>query len=146
MCVCGVCVSRVKGALQLRINRYESIRFAQVPERISTKSFVVLIIGNSKSNHVGAQGTFNPQSPNLGVMVLRGHPPVSSISGICMYRWGVLALHVEYAEPGKECGFLFMVSLFCESMYFHMFVSMSYTGLTRRNTLIIFVWLRHRNT
>jgi len=34
------------------------LRFAQVPERISTKSFVVLIIGNSKSNHLGAQGTF----------------------------------------------------------------------------------------
>jgi len=33
------------------------IRFAQVPERVSTKSFVVLVIGNSKSNHLGAQGT-----------------------------------------------------------------------------------------
>jgi len=33
-------------------------RFAQVPERVSTKSFVALIIGNSKSNHLGAQGTF----------------------------------------------------------------------------------------
>jgi len=29
-----------------------------VPERVSTKSFVVLIIGNSKSFHLGAQGTF----------------------------------------------------------------------------------------
>jgi len=34
------------------------IRFAQVPERVSTKSFVVLIIGNSKSFHLGAQDTF----------------------------------------------------------------------------------------
>jgi len=34
------------------------MRFAQVPERVSTKSFVVLIIGNSKSNHFGAHGTF----------------------------------------------------------------------------------------
>jgi len=41
------------------MNRYGSIRFAQVPERVSTKSFVVLTIGNSKSNHLGAQGTFN---------------------------------------------------------------------------------------
>ena len=49
----------LKGALQLLRNRYGSIRFAQVPERVSTKSFVVLIIGNSKSNHLGAQGTFN---------------------------------------------------------------------------------------
>jgi len=47
----------VKGALQLLMNRYGSIRFAQVPEQVSTtKSFVVLIIGNSKSNHFGAQG------------------------------------------------------------------------------------------
>ena len=43
----------VKGALQLLMNRYGQIRFAQVPKRVSTKSFVVLIIGNSKSNHLG---------------------------------------------------------------------------------------------
>ena len=49
-----------EGALQLLVNRYGKIRFAQVPERGSTKSFVVLIIGHSKSNHFGAQGTFNP--------------------------------------------------------------------------------------
>jgi len=30
-----------------------------IPERVSTKGFVVLIIGNSRSNHSGAQGTFN---------------------------------------------------------------------------------------
>ena len=46
-----------KGALQLLINRYGSLRFAQVPERVSTTSFVVLIIGNSKSFHLGAQST-----------------------------------------------------------------------------------------
>jgi len=51
-------LERVKGALQLLINRYGQIRFAQVPERVSTQSFVVLIIGNSKSFHLGAQGTF----------------------------------------------------------------------------------------
>jgi len=44
----------IKGALQLLINR----RFAQVPERVSTRSFVVLIVGNSKPFHLGAQGTF----------------------------------------------------------------------------------------
>ena len=33
----------VKGALQLLINRYGEIRFAQVPERVSTKSVVVFI-------------------------------------------------------------------------------------------------------
>ena len=51
---------RFKGALQLLMNRYGLIRFAQVPERVLTKSFVVLIIGNSKSFHLGAQSTFNP--------------------------------------------------------------------------------------
>jgi len=33
-----------KDALQLLINRYGYICFAQVPERVSTKSFVVLVI------------------------------------------------------------------------------------------------------
>jgi len=56
-----------KGALQLLINRYGYIRFTQVPERVSTKSFVVLIIGNSKSNHFGAQGTFK-----LIIVICRG--------------------------------------------------------------------------
>ena len=41
----------VKGVLQLLINCCGQIRFAQVPERVSTQSFVVVIIGNSKSNH-----------------------------------------------------------------------------------------------
>ena len=40
------------------------MRFAQIPERVSNKSFVVLIIGNSKSNHLGAQGTFKGYYPN----------------------------------------------------------------------------------
>jgi len=43
--------------MQLILNRYGKIRFAQVPERVVTKSFVVLITGNSKSNHLNAQGT-----------------------------------------------------------------------------------------
>jgi len=46
-----------KGALQLLTSRYGQICLAQVPERVSTKSFVVLIIRNSKSNPIGAQGT-----------------------------------------------------------------------------------------
>ena len=48
----------LKGALQLLIDRCGYICFAQVPELVSTKSAVVLIIGNSKSNHLGAQGIF----------------------------------------------------------------------------------------
>jgi len=45
-------------ALQLLINRYGLIRFAHVHERLSTKSFVVLIRGNSQSFHLGVQSTF----------------------------------------------------------------------------------------
>ena len=56
-------IYKVKSALQLLMNRFGKIRFAQVPEQVSTKSFVVLIIGDSQSNHLGAQGTFNPNSP-----------------------------------------------------------------------------------
>jgi len=37
---------RVKGALQLLINRYGYIRFAHEHERASTQSFVVLVMGN----------------------------------------------------------------------------------------------------
>jgi len=54
----------LKGALQLLINRqrlinrHRLIRFAHVHERVSTQRFVGLIIGHSKSNRVGAQGTF----------------------------------------------------------------------------------------
>jgi len=48
----------VKGVQQLLINRYGLVRFAQVPERVGSVSFVVLIIRNSKLNHSGAQGTF----------------------------------------------------------------------------------------
>jgi len=36
------------------------LRRRRAPARVSTKSFVVLNIGNSKSSHIGAQGTFNP--------------------------------------------------------------------------------------
>ena len=59
MCI-YIYIYRVKGALQLLINRYCQIRLAHVHKRVLTKSFVVLIIGNSKSFHLGAQGTFNP--------------------------------------------------------------------------------------
>jgi len=48
----------LESAMQLLINSYRKTRFAQVPQRVSMKSFVVLFIANSKSNHFGAQGTF----------------------------------------------------------------------------------------
>jgi len=68
----------LKGGLQLLINRYVQIRFAQVPERVSTKSFVILIIGNSKSFHLGAQGTFNPFRRERQRSVLCGACPESA--------------------------------------------------------------------
>jgi len=51
--------SPLKGALQLLMNRDGLIQFAQVPQRVSMKSFVVLITGNWRLNQLGAQGTFN---------------------------------------------------------------------------------------
>jgi len=56
----------IKGALQLLMNRCGYIRFAHVHKRVSTNSFVVLIIGNSKSNHLGAQDTFNMEGSMKG--------------------------------------------------------------------------------
>ena len=56
---CGVGGIGLKGELQLLSKRYEYIRLAHIHERVLNKRFVVLIIGNSKSNHLGAQGTFN---------------------------------------------------------------------------------------
>jgi len=58
---------RVIGALQLLVNRYGYIRLAHVHERVLIKSFVVLIIGNSKLFHLGAQGTFNPSLVKSGL-------------------------------------------------------------------------------
>jgi len=58
----------LKGALQLRISRYRYIHSAQVPERVSTKSFVVSIIGNSKSSYLGAQGTFKRVDAVFGLL------------------------------------------------------------------------------
>jgi len=58
----------------------------------------------------------------------------------------VKVLYVEYAERGNEYGILFTYSLFCEYVYLeYENVSVSYTGYTRRNTIFILLWLRHRN-
>jgi len=59
-----------------------------------------------------------------------------------------LTLHVEYAGWGIKYGILFIVSLFyeysdLEYVHFHVIYRVQ---LIRRNTLITFVWLRHRNT
>jgi len=54
-----------------------------------------------------------------------------------------MALHVEYAERGSEYGILFIFNLFCEYVPLAFVRIISYTGLARRNTVFIFVWLHH---
>jgi len=43
----------LNGALQLLMNRYGHIQFSHAHERVSTKSFVVLIIGVESLRHTG---------------------------------------------------------------------------------------------
>jgi len=78
---------RIKGVLQLLINRCGYIRFAQVPERVSTQSFVVLSTENSKSNNLGAQGTFKPAAcltaASLNMLVTSG---ALFLSGLCFSK------------------------------------------------------------
>ena len=46
----------------------------------------------------------------------------------------------------KNTMFYSYLACFVNTFSLNMCVSMSYTELTRRNTLFVFVWLRHRNT
>jgi len=38
------------------------------------------------------------------------------------------------------------LACFMNTVTLNMYVSVSYTGLYRRNTIFVFLWLRHRNT
>jgi len=49
-------------------------------------------------------------------------------------------------EAQKKILYSISFSLLYEYINLNVYVSMSYTGLHRRNALFIFVWLRHRNT
>jgi len=51
-------MSRVEGALQREVTFLFELRLAQLYERVSPKSIVVLSTGSWKSNHFGAQGAF----------------------------------------------------------------------------------------
>jgi len=53
----------------------------------------------------------------------------------------VLTLHVEYAERRRTYGILFIVSRFVNTLTLNMYGFLAYTGLTRRNTLFVFVWV-----
>jgi len=55
---------------------------AQVPERVLAKGFVYLIIGHSKSNHVGAQATFK----HLIVIQLILSSPFDDHHRVCFSR------------------------------------------------------------
>jgi len=46
----------------------------------------------------------------------------------------------------KHTVFYAYVACFMNTLTLNMYLSMSYTGLHRRDTLFVFVWLRHRNT
>jgi len=72
-----------------------------VHERVSTKSFVVLIIGNSESNHLGAQGTFNPYpqvNPGLTRPQTKEHHPLV-VSGSDLPLMGVTDPHNGKVAP-----------------------------------------------
>jgi len=46
----------------------------------------------------------------------------------------------------KNTVFRLYLACFVNTFSLNIYVSMSYTGLTRRDTVFIFLWLRHRNT
>jgi len=46
---------------------------------------------------------------------------------------------------GKEYGIFLYLACFANTFPLNVYEFLSYPGLTRRNTLFIFVWLRHRN-
>jgi len=54
-------------------------------------------------------------------------------------------LRVEYVE-GKHTVFYSDLACFENTLTLNMCVVLSYTGLARRNTRFVVVWLRHRNT
>jgi len=66
------------------------MRFAQVPERVSTKSFVVLIRGNSKWNHLGAQSTFKTLARET---TTTSHTSVAVVAAPPVGRWLGYRIH-----------------------------------------------------
>ena len=56
------------------------------------------------------------------------------------------ALHVEYAERGNEYGIRFIFSLSCEYSHLEYVRIHVIYRVNRAEYVIIFLWLRHRNT
>jgi len=66
-------------------------------------------------------------------------------TGFTDYRgWQSYMLNTRNEE--KNTAFDSYLACFVNTFTLHRYVSMSYTGLTRRNTLFLLLWLRHRNT
>jgi len=70
------------------------MRFAHVHERVSTKSFVVLIGGNSTSFHLGVQSTLNDEEGAA--------PTLRASMGRCQLR-GVLI--ICFPNPASHADF-----------------------------------------
>ena len=47
---------------------------------------------------------------------------------------------------GIHYGILFIFACFMNTVPLNVYIPMPYAGLTRRNTLFVFVWLRPKNT
>jgi len=74
-----------------------------------------------------------------------GSPPGGD--GRWVNRECSFGLHVEYAEQRMEYGIQFTSSLFyMNTVLLNMCMFLSNIGFTRRNTLLVFLWLRPRNT
>jgi len=67
---------------KLALLRYPSE--SQVPERVSTQCFLALIVGNSKSNHLGAQGTFKDTK---GALFRCAPPEVNALNIWTKLHW-----------------------------------------------------------
>jgi len=75
-----------RGALQREVTFLFETLPAPVHERVSTTSFVVLILGNWKPNHLGAQGSFDPI--DLSIITILPSLATSTSSSPRYRRWG----------------------------------------------------------
>ena len=65
---------------------------------------------------------------------------------LCLFGRGAGAYMLNTRNEETNTVFYSCVACFVQTFTFHMYVSMSYTGRTRRNTFFILLWLRHKNT
>jgi len=58
--------------------------------------------------------------------------------------WVAYMLNTRTEE--KKTRLYSYIACFVNTFTLNRNISISYTGMTRRNTLFVFLWLRHRNT